>query len=91
MKRHTLELDNIKCHGCAASIKSRLKKSGFENIIVDVDQGKVEIDAPSDRNIEEALSLLKKMGYPERHQSKLGDAARSYVSCMIGRLKDKTE
>ena len=82
-----LYLDNIKCHGCANSIASKLNELGVSNSKVLVDEGAVEFDHSSESEIELVKSSLKKMGYPEQDQSNLMDSAKSYVSCMIGRVK----
>lgn len=37
-------------------------------------------------NVEEALNTLKKLGYPEKGQNNVVDKAKSYVSCVIGKM-----
>jgi len=80
-------LDNIKCHGCANSISSKLKSIDIDNHEVIVEEGAIKFEYESESEIDKVLSTLKKMGYPERDQSNLIDSAKSYVSCMIGRVK----
>lgn len=79
---------NIKCGGCANSIKSKLEKiDGVKNISIDIEEGKVSFDT-SDQNIINSIkSTLKKMGYPEGDPTTF-ESAKSYVSCMIGRMKE---
>ncbi len=82
-----LFLDNIKCHGCANSIGSKLKAQGLQEVDINVEEGSVSFDHTSDEELLNAQKMLKSMGYPERDASDLGDKARSYISCMIGRIK----
>lgn len=86
MKR-TLFLDNIKCGGCANSIATKLKSKGVEEVEVNIDEGSVSFTDVNEEHVDEVKKWLKAMGYPERDQSNFGDAAKSYVSCMIGRIK----
>ncbi len=83
-------VDNIKCKGCAASIRNGLQKiPGVLTVEVDLDEGSVLITA--DRPVrKEAIQALQGMGYPERGSLQglpaLGAKAKSFVSCAVGRL-----
>lgn len=82
-----LKVNNIKCHGCEASIKDKLQKlSGIESVEVDNTTGEVRFVADNATAIESARSILGKMGYPEEDPT-LVQTAKSYVNCMIGRTK----
>lgn len=87
------DVDNIKCGGCANSIKKRLL--GIESInevAVDPASGQVEIEAAvsSESLREKVLSELAAMGYPEKGSveglGSLKAKATSYVSCAIGKM-----
>ena len=83
----TLTLNNIKCHGCANSIASKLDQmDGISDTSVNVDLGQVSFNSEDESIIENARQKLAKMGYPEGDPSAI-QTAKSYVSCMIGRVK----
>ena len=85
--RTKLYFDNIKCHGCGNTIAAKLKSIGFDDAKVLVEEGAIEIDERQENLVDELKIALKKLGYPEKDQSNLVDSAKSYVSCMIGRVK----
>ena len=87
----SIKIDNLKCGGCANSITSGLSKmDGIEGVKVDLETSSVEI-AHSDEVTEDSLKQkLAKMGYPEFGTSNFGQMAKSYVSCAIGRIQEKT-
>ncbi|MEW6764838.1 MAG: heavy metal-associated domain-containing protein [Pseudomonadota bacterium] len=83
-------VDNIKCGGCAASIRLGLMKiPGVLTVEVDIDGESVLIAAS--RNVRaQAILALHGMGYPEKGSVEglqaLGAKAKSFVSCAVGRL-----
>ena len=84
----TLEILNLKCGGCANSIKKGLLSiEGVNDVSVDLDTSKVSIDTTNDSIIKLVKEKLSSMGYPE-----VGDAntvihkAKSFVSCATGRM-----
>lgn len=81
-----IEVVNIKCGGCAKSIESALSKSGFENVKVDSSCQLVEFDGDEKK----AEAILSKLGYPRvdsEEAKNLLKKAKSFASCMAGRLK----
>ncbi len=87
MESLILEVENIKCGGCANGIKQRLQKiDSTATIDVDVAQGTVKImsELPISKDI--YSDILKQMGYPEAGEGNLVTTAKSYVSCMIGKM-----
>ena len=87
-----IDVENIKCGGCAGSIVSGLKAlEGVVAVHVDVEQGRVTVDG--DDVLQPAVcELLKKLGYPEVGSTAgLASArakAKSFVSCAVGRFSD---
>jgi copper chaperone len=82
-----LEVENIKCGGCANGIKQRLQKvDASAEIDVDVTQGTVKITSDKQVDKEVYSDILKQMGYPEVGEGNLVTTAKSYVSCMIGKM-----
>lgn len=85
--RETLTVNNIKCGGCEATVKGGLIKiEGVENIRVDSTSGEVEFDYTDEATLAVAKQKLHNMGYTENDPN-LIDTAKSYVSCMMGKMK----
>lgn len=83
-----IQVENIKCHGCANSITNSLRKiNGVQDVNVDVENGKVIIQGKDEEiNRDEIVSKLRSMGYPEPGNGSTLTTATSFVSCMIGRV-----
>jgi copper chaperone CopZ len=88
MRTVDFQVENIKCGGCANSIKNGLMKmEGVEGISIDIEKGVVSAtlqDFVDDDNVQRALH---KMGYTAPGEGSGFDKAKSYVSCMIGRIQ----
>jgi copper chaperone CopZ len=89
----TIEILNLKCHGCANTVKKGLLNiEGIDKVDVDLENSKVIVPTNDEQIIEKVKAKLSKMGYPE-----LGDAntmlhkAKSFVSCASGRMTLETE
>ena len=86
-----LDVSNIKCHGCANTIRNTLDAiDGVNKTFVNVSNGSVIVDADTD--IREALSsTLLGLGYPESNQPRINNTfptkAKSFISCIAGRFK----
>jgi copper chaperone CopZ len=85
------QVENVKCGGCASTLKKSLKDS-FGDVDVNLDKHPREItlDIDLDR-VNELGEALKKLGYP-LSSDKLGfidsttTKAKSFVSCAIGKI-----
>lgn len=85
--RHTYDVQNIRCGGCAATITRRLAEVGFEVIEVSPERQQVVVEIADGRRVPEGEAILATLGYPPADaESRLADKARSVVSCAIGRL-----
>ncbi len=89
----TIEILNLKCHGCANTVKKGLLNiEGIDKVDVDLENSKVIVPTNDEQIIEKVKAKLSKMGYPE-----LGDAntmlhkSKSFVSCASGRMTLETE
>ncbi len=86
----TVTVENIKCGGCANSIKKALAAiAGVSDVNVDIEKGDIQVQA--DETLRPAVTKrLLELGYPESGAvSGLGSAAakaKSFVSCAIGRV-----
>lgn len=84
----TLEILNLKCGGCANSIKKGiLTIEGVDEVSVDLETSKVTVNTTNEQLVLKVKVKLSSMGYPE-----VGDAntvlhkAKSFVSCATGRM-----
>jgi copper chaperone len=87
---YTISVENIKCGGCAASIRNKLMEEGIAQAVeVDVEHGRVHVDGNPEWQ-DRVLLELAKMGYPEVGSVEGIRAAtakaKSFVSCAIGRI-----
>ena len=88
--KHIIDVENIKCGGCANTIETRLQKiDAVTQVSVDVEQGQVTIEAADDSR-EQLVETLLASGYPEQGTAaglKAAKAkAKSFVSCAIGKM-----
>jgi copper chaperone CopZ len=87
----TINILNLKCNGCANTIKKGLLSlEGVNEIDVTLENSEIKINEVSESVFNTVKEKLSKMGYPE-----VGDAntlmhkAKSFVSCASGRMSDK--
>jgi len=89
MKTEKLLLANIKCSGCATTIKNELLKiKGVENITVDIENDSIDLSYnETDREL--IIHRLHSLGYPEATEKNgLLLQLESYWSCMIGKINN---
>ena len=85
--KETYYIENIKCGGCANSIRdAALQVEGIESIEVDVENQSIVIESDSPETFSLVLEKLNKLGYPAVGQNNAFKKAKSYVSCALGRL-----
>jgi copper chaperone len=87
---HIIDVENIKCGGCANTIENKLKKlDSVTQVNVDVEQGQVTIEADDD-SLTQLVETLLASGYPEKGTAEGFKAAKakakSFVSCAIGKM-----
>ncbi len=82
-----IQIENLKCGGCAATIKKGiLGIEGVNEIEIDIDKSIVSIVSENE-NLEEIKLKLSKLGYPEvGDKNTVVHKAKSFVSCAVGRL-----
>ena len=86
---------NIKCEGCAGTVKKALKDE-FGEVEVNLEVEPRVISLQTDENFDEASlrSKMKKLGYPFEDEvlgrfEEVGTKAKSFVSCAIGKMDQK--
>jgi copper chaperone CopZ len=88
MKHTTVQIQNLKCGGCANTIVTQLSKlEGIFDVTVNNDTDEVSFY----HNLEEELNVVKTklsdLGYPMvGEQNSLPKKAKSFVSCAVGRM-----
>ncbi|OBX22448.1 MULTISPECIES: heavy-metal-associated domain-containing protein [Bizionia] len=84
----TLEIQNLKCVGCAHTISTKLAGiAGIENILVAVESNEVSFDYASEADLVVAKQKLKSIGYPEIDTANsVVTKAQSFISCATGKM-----
>jgi copper chaperone len=84
----TIKIQNLKCGGCANTITKKLQTfNDVSNLSVNVEESSVSLTYSKEETYMEVISSLKTMGYPEENETNsLGNKAKSYVSCAIGKM-----
>ena len=87
----SIEVENIRCGGCANSITKKLTAiEGVESVDVAIEEQIVTVDVTDDAVREAVVASLKGMGYPEKGSVEGLEAmkgkAKSVVSCAIGKV-----
>ena len=82
-----ISVDNLKCGGCANTIKNSIKKvAGVNGVAVDVDTSAVSILHEVGVSKQKLLKRLASLGYPELGTSSDLQKVKSYVSCAVGKM-----
>lgn len=92
---YEITVENIKCGGCANTIKTRVEQTDSVNSVeVDVEAGIVRIDGDAGTR-EAVVTRLAQLGYPEAGSVEGLKAAtakaKSFVSCTIGRVEGRKD
>ena len=84
----TVEIQNLKCGGCANTIITRLSAlDQIEDVSVNNENDTVSFTYQSQSDLDAATSLLSKLGYPiAGDNNPLTKKAKSFVSCAVGRM-----
>lgn len=82
---HLIEVENIKCGGCANSIKTALLKiKQVESVKVDKETETITVTGTAD--VIEIKAKLNALGYPEKGNNSTLKQMKSFVSCAIGKI-----
>jgi len=87
----TFEVENVKCGGCANTLKTKLKDIfGEVEVDLDVTPRKITLEINDDQ-IEALKEKLRGLGYPLSTDElsalqNVGVKAKSFVSCAIGKM-----
>lgn len=92
MTTYTIYVENLKCGGCANTIKKTISKiDGVQRVEIDNEESRIDLEVSNaDFQIDSIKQKLKSIGYPEMGAANnTFTAAKSYVSCAIGRMGTK--
>jgi len=82
-----IQVENLKCGGCASTIKKAIL--AMEEVIeieIDMEKSIVSVRLEND-NVEKIKLKLSKLGYPEvGDKNTVLHKAKSFVSCAVGRM-----
>lgn len=85
--KHNLNVENIKCSGCAHSIETSLSKmQGVLQVKVEITQGSIQLDVDEVDTLKAVIEKLHHMGYPLPGKGSGMTTATSYISCLIGKV-----
>lgn len=87
----TIVIQNLKCGGCANTVKNKLSEiEGLQDIEVVVETGLVKFQYNDLSVLDMAKRKLKSVGYPEVDtENSLITKAKSYISCATGKMSNK--
>lgn len=78
---------NLHCGGCANNVQQTLERLvGVEAVAVVVETGQVTVTHDGSSDVHTFTAALDKLGYPATENNNTLKRAKSYVSCMIGKL-----
>ena len=85
METEKIIVENIKCAGCVKGITNALLKiDGVETVAIELETETITVSGTYERNA--LIEQLAHMGYPEKGHNTLYKQAKSYVSCVIGKM-----
>lgn len=86
--RKTIEIQNLKCGGCANTVITKLNTlDAINNVEVEVETSKVSFDYTSSNDLAFVEKKLSQLGYPPLGlDNPLTTKAKSFVSCAVGKM-----
>lgn len=86
--KQTLEVQNLKCGGCAHTITTKLAKiEGVNSVSVTVENREVHLDFEPETLASHIEEILAQLGYPSvGSKNNIISKVKSVVSCATGKL-----
>ena len=89
MQKEIIKIDNLKCGGCVNTVTKHLNAmEGVDNIEVDLPSSTITLERDKAISRNSIIKSLGGLGYPEAGTSGFIQKAKSYVSCLVGRMDD---
>ena len=87
---YTITVENIKCGGCASTIRTKLLSDArVRDVDVDIQGGAVHVQGEASAR-PDVVAALARLGYPEAGSveglKSAAAKAKSFVSCAVGRI-----
>lgn len=90
IKTENFEVENLKCSGCAATVKKKLlDHSEISSVEVDLEKGVIQTTFEGELDRNQIYHELAGLGYPEKGKGNLFQKGKSYVSCAIGKMNQE--
>jgi copper chaperone len=91
MEKVTLAIQNMKCGGCANTVKTNLSKiEGVSGVSVDPEDGIVTIDEHTESSLEVIKNELRRLGYPlVDEENPFFTRVKSFASCAVGKMSSE--
>lgn len=85
-----IEIQNLKCGGCAGTIKTKVSAiKNVNDVLVDIENSTVSFYSESEEQISVVKQKLMDIGYPAIDEKNgLLTKAKSYASCAIGKIQN---
>ena len=85
---HFIEIQNLKCGGCAKTVIDSLQKmDSVTSVTVDIDKSSVSVEAVAEDQLTAIENKLSEIGYPPvGSKNSIITKAKSYVSCATGKM-----
>ena len=85
----TIEIQNLKCGGCAHTIISSLEGlNNVQDVYINVDSSELTYKCLTAADKIAVVQKLNNLGYPViEDENSISLKAKSYVSCAIGKIK----
>ena len=89
--KESFEVFNVKCGGCASTLKSKLSKEfGKIEVNLNVLPRKITLDMKN-KNVDELSKALRELGYPLAAEEmsfmdNTSAKAKSFVTCAMGKM-----
>ena len=86
--RNIITIQNLKCGGCAHTIKTKLSELAYiSDVDVLVDKNEVSFNCNKETSVLLVKQKLKALGYPEiTEENGIVTKAKSFVSCATGKF-----
>ena len=86
--RTSVIVQNLKCGGCANTIKTKLSDiDNITDVVVEVEDSKVAFNFESESDVIIVKDKLRALGYPSiEEENSFGSKAKSFVSCATGKF-----
>ena len=87
MNRYSFQIQNLKYGGCASTITRKVESiEGVDSVNVNIDESTVSFNG-DEESANQIKVALDNIGYPlEDEMNSTVKKAKSYVSCMVGRM-----